>query len=96
VVGVSSSIAGGNFWTGFRQGAITSGLNHLAHSALNHRGILQEDPEFFNRLKEHYESKTQNTFNLTKEEFQYLVSKGKIDYKKLNLLMLKIIFMKLQ
>ncbi|MCC3214758.1 hypothetical protein LIV57_05710 [Chryseobacterium sp. X308] len=29
--GISSTIAGGNFWEGFRQGIITSGLNHLAH-----------------------------------------------------------------
>lgn len=29
--GISSSIAGGNFWQGFRQGTITSGLNHVAH-----------------------------------------------------------------
>ena len=29
--GISSTIAGGNFWDGFRQGIITSGLNHVAH-----------------------------------------------------------------
>lgn len=29
--GLSSTIAGGNFWKGFRQGVITSGLNHVAH-----------------------------------------------------------------
>ncbi len=28
--GISSSIAGGNFWSGARQGLITSGLNHAA------------------------------------------------------------------
>src|SRR5690554_5510789 len=33
--GISSSIAGGNFWDGARQGIITSGLNHLAHSGVN-------------------------------------------------------------
>lgn len=32
--GISSSIAGGNFWMGVRQGIITSGLNHWAHDAL--------------------------------------------------------------
>lgn len=32
--GISSSIAGGNFWDGARQGIITSGLNHVAHSAV--------------------------------------------------------------
>ena len=30
--GISASIAGGNFWAGVRQGLITSGLNHVAHS----------------------------------------------------------------
>ncbi|MGA9212529.1 hypothetical protein [Kaistella sp.] len=29
--GISSTIAGGNFWQGMRQGLITSGLNHVAH-----------------------------------------------------------------
>ena len=29
--GISATIAGGNFWNGFRQGIISSGLNHVAH-----------------------------------------------------------------
>lgn len=29
--GISATIAGGNFWQGFRQGIITSGLNHALH-----------------------------------------------------------------
>lgn len=29
--GLSSTVAGGNFWQGMRQGLITSGLNHMAH-----------------------------------------------------------------
>ena len=29
--GISSSMAGGNFWDGFRNGAIGSSLNHFAH-----------------------------------------------------------------
>ena len=33
--GLSSSIAGGNFFDGVRQGLITSGLNHLAHYVAN-------------------------------------------------------------
>lgn len=33
--GISSSIAGGNFWNGFRQGVITSGLNHAMHEIGN-------------------------------------------------------------
>lgn len=38
--GLSSTIAGGNFWKGFRQGIITSGLNHVAHLAAE---SLQDD-----------------------------------------------------
>ncbi len=30
--GIGAEIAGGDFWDGFRNGAISSGLNHLAHS----------------------------------------------------------------
>lgn len=33
--GISSTIAGGNFWAGARQGLITSGLNHVAHAIQN-------------------------------------------------------------
>ncbi len=33
--GISSSIAGGKFMDGFRQGVITAGLNHVAHSAFS-------------------------------------------------------------
>ena len=32
--GIGSSVSGGNFWSGVRQGLITSGLNHLAHEML--------------------------------------------------------------
>lgn len=32
--GVSSEISGGKFWDGFRNGAISSGLNHAAHKAM--------------------------------------------------------------
>ncbi|MGB6084374.1 MAG: hypothetical protein WBF63_09170 [Moheibacter sp.] len=32
--GISSTIAGGSFWAGARQGLITSGLNHVAHSTI--------------------------------------------------------------
>ena len=30
--GLASSVAGGNFWDGFRNGAISAGLNHAVHS----------------------------------------------------------------
>lgn len=33
--GISATIAGGNFWQGFRQGIITAGLNHVAHMVSN-------------------------------------------------------------
>ncbi|WGH75910.1 RHS repeat-associated core domain-containing protein [Tenacibaculum tangerinum] len=33
--GVGSVITGGKFWDGFRNGAISSSLNHVAHSLLN-------------------------------------------------------------
>ncbi|MGB6084376.1 hypothetical protein [Moheibacter sp.] len=33
--GLSSAIAGGKFSAGFRQGLITSGLNHVAHSVFS-------------------------------------------------------------
>jgi len=51
--GLSSSIAGGNFWAGARQGVIVAGLNHLGHmrfdksgesTAENKDDIDQEDP----------------------------------------------------
>jgi hypothetical protein len=47
--GISSVITGGKFWTGFRQGAITSGLNHLAHGLA--RGI-ELNKEMNTTLKE--------------------------------------------
>jgi hypothetical protein len=36
--GISSSIAGGSFWKGVREGVITSGLNHLAHMVVDDGG----------------------------------------------------------
>lgn len=48
--GISSSIAGGNFWDGARQGIITSGLNHLAHNGVlayaKHRFQVEIDKAF--------------------------------------------------
>lgn len=46
--GISSSIAGGNFWDGFKQGIITSGLNHLGHLATE--GI--QEGKLRNQIKE--------------------------------------------
>jgi hypothetical protein len=37
--GLSSSIAGGKFWDGFRQGIITSGLNHAMHGVIDNNKV---------------------------------------------------------
>ncbi|GAQ16075.1 hypothetical protein MODO_3780 [Myroides odoratimimus] len=56
--GISSSIAGGDFWKGMQQGLITSGLNHVAHliteqieiskidSRLKEKGYNPDDPAY--------------------------------------------------
>ena len=41
--GISSTIAGGDFWKGMRQGLITSGLNHVLHMGLD--GLEQDKPK---------------------------------------------------
>lgn len=38
--GISSSISGGNFWDGFRNGAISSGLNHGVHMGVFGKGLM--------------------------------------------------------
>ncbi len=53
--GISVTIAGGNFWQGFKQGLITSGLNHVAHMAVE---AIEENNFFRKRLNEHYNDKT--------------------------------------
>lgn len=40
--GVGSLLGGGNFWDGFKQGLITSGLNHAAH-AITSELLYEED-----------------------------------------------------
>ena len=50
--GLSSSIAGGNFWDGVRQGLITSGLNHAMHSV----AVNYSKNENFENLYETIES----------------------------------------
>jgi hypothetical protein len=59
--GLSSSIAGGNFWDGFRQGIITSGLNH----AMNHmaqeikiRNVLRELEKNYPKKDDYPDSKS--------------------------------------
>jgi len=46
--GISSTIAGGNFWDGFRQGIITSGLNHVAH--LTAESLEEDSPSKLKKL----------------------------------------------
>lgn len=58
--GISSTIAGGNFWDGFRQGIITSGLNHLGHlagTAIEYRNKLEK---FLNANGISYEAQGKN------------------------------------
>ena len=37
--GVGASIAGGDFWDGFRNGAISAGLNHAVHAGVFGKGL---------------------------------------------------------
>ncbi|WP_128331103.1 hypothetical protein [Apibacter sp. HY039] len=83
--GFGSVLTNGNFWQGAATGLVVSGLNHVTHREKIAVGNLDnsndgDEPKFFDRLKSHYEGKTQKTINLTEEEFLYLVSKGKVDY----------------
>jgi hypothetical protein len=45
--GLSSAIAGGNFWSGVREGLITAGLNHVVHSVVDGGG--EGDPKKGNK-----------------------------------------------
>jgi hypothetical protein len=61
--GISSSISGGNFWAGARQGLITSGLNHVAHSFISKDNPIRvsekkEEPPTYEYNAKEYESKT--------------------------------------
>ncbi len=91
--GVGSALSGGNFWQGAVIGGMVAGLNHAMHSmsnSIDKKGFdidpeqAKNDPEFFEKLRQHYEAKTGKTLNLTKEEFLYMMdkatSKKLIDY----------------
>lgn len=58
--GISSTIAGGGFWQGFRQGVITSGLNHMAHLAVSGSQVADKatkaDRQRYQDTKETYEA----------------------------------------
>ncbi len=47
--GLSSTIAGGKFVNGFRQGVITSGLNHVAHYVIQKIDYRKELRDRFNK-----------------------------------------------
>lgn len=52
--GVSAKLAGGSFWDGFRNGAISAGLNHFAHQVeqnLNKKPIISEPLKKYSILK---------------------------------------------
>jgi len=49
--GLSSTIAGGKFVDGFRQGVITSGLNHVAHYVIQKIDYRKELRDRFNKIQ---------------------------------------------
>jgi len=70
--GISSEINGGDFLKGASIGLVTAGFNHLQHKT--------EEYKFFNRLRHHYSKGSGEDFIITSKEFNFLVSRGKIDY----------------
>ena len=50
--GISSTIAGGSFWAGARQGLITSGLNHVAHKIAFEIGKDPDIPDLTKEFKQ--------------------------------------------
>ena len=63
--GISASIAGGNFWQGFRQGLITSGLNHVAHMA----AIEIEEKNMIKKKIDNYYNDTTSSGSRVNESF---------------------------
>lgn len=82
--GIGAELSGGNFWQGAVTGGIVAGLNHAMHKMgegsnkkkANKNNSKKEDSEFFEKLRQQYESKTGKEFTLTKEEFIYLMKKA--------------------
>ena len=58
--GISSVIAGGNFWAGMRQGLITSGLNHAAHAGEKAMALSQAKKTLIKELETDEDSKSMN------------------------------------
>ncbi len=61
-------------------GAIVGGLNHAMHEA-GEKKEEREIIEFFSRLRAHYEGKTGTDIRLNRKEFDFLISRGKINWK---------------
>ncbi len=57
--GLSSAIAGGNFWSGVREGLITSGLNHLADHNIKTIQDNKAVKDFIKELQKNYPNKTE-------------------------------------
>lgn len=78
--GVGAAIAGGSaedVLFGMVSGAMVGILNHGADKAKSNR----IEYKFFKRLREHYEDATGEDIRLTKKEFDYLISKGRIIWR---------------
>lgn len=70
--GVGAAATGGDFWKGAGIGLMNAGLNHVQQGF--------EEHQFFNRLRNHYESGTGDDFKINTSEFRYLIKKGRIDF----------------
>lgn len=97
--GISSVIAGGNFWQGMRQGLISSGLNHVAHLIavdIELGGIrkdltkqfneqLKKTREFFASRKKYYDNKFKNLIqvNARPEAFTAVAEEKILEFIKL-------------
>ena len=67
--GLSSTIAGGKFWQGFRQGIITSGLNHMAHTAaayIEQRNMIKD------KIDNYYKNKITSGLPVTESFLEVL------------------------
>jgi len=71
--GIGAELSGGDFWQGAATGAIVGVLNFAEHK--------KEEYKFFEKLRKNYESKTGKEICLTRKEFDYLLSKGKIKWE---------------
>lgn len=69
--GISSTIAGGNFWAGARQGLITSGLNHVAHFVNNSIKIRKFNKE----VNQAYGEEADNVATASQETINDVIEK---------------------